>query len=95
VNAYTYGENLSWQLARHTLKFGVQALRYQQNRYYSSNDGALGWFLYQGAATAGSTGDTWGDFLQNRANSSARVLLLAVGGSANGVMLSSSRTTSR
>jgi hypothetical protein len=64
VNAYTYGENLSWQLARHTLKFGVQALRYQQNRYYSGNDGALGWFKYTGTA---SGGDAWADFLQNKA----------------------------
>jgi hypothetical protein len=64
VNAYTYGDNLSWQLGRHTLKFGVQALRYQENRYYSGNDGALGWFIYQGVA---SGGDPWADFLENNA----------------------------
>ncbi|HMH16084.1 MAG TPA: TonB-dependent receptor [Edaphobacter sp.] len=69
VNAFTYGDNLSWQLHRHTLKFGAQALRYQQNRYYSGNDGALGWFQYKGTATSGSTGisDPWSDFLQNDA----------------------------
>jgi hypothetical protein len=65
VNAFTYGENVSWQLARHTIKFGGQALRYQENRYYSGNDGSLGWFLYQGVAKNG--GDPWADFLQNDA----------------------------
>lgn len=64
VNAFTYGENISWQLGRHTLKFGGQFLRYQENRYYSGNDGALGWFKYTGTA---SSGDAWADFLQNRA----------------------------
>jgi Carboxypeptidase regulatory-like domain/TonB-dependent Receptor Plug Domain len=68
VNAFTYGDNLSWQLHRHTLKFGAQALRYQQNRYYSGNDGALGWFIYKGTATGTATvSDPWSDFLQNRA----------------------------
>jgi len=65
VNAFTYGENVSWQLARHTIKFGGQALRYQENRYYSGNDGSLGWFLYRG--TSQSHGDPWADFLQNDA----------------------------
>jgi hypothetical protein len=64
INAYTFGDNVSWQLGRHTVKFGGQALRYQQNRYYSGNDGALGWFIYQGKA---SGGDPWADFLQNNA----------------------------
>jgi hypothetical protein len=64
VNAYTYGENVSWQLGRHTLKFGGQFLRYQENRYYSGNDGALGWFKYTGTA---NSGDAWADFLQNSA----------------------------
>ncbi len=64
VNAYTFGENVSWQLSRHTIKFGAQALRYQQNRYYSGNDGALGCFKYSGTA---SGGDAWADFLQNKA----------------------------
>lgn len=63
VNAFTYGDNVSWQAGRHTIKFGGQALRYQENRYYSGNDGALGWFKYTGSAT----GDTWADFLENQA----------------------------
>ena len=64
VNAYTYGDNISWQLGRHTIKFGGQALRYQENRYYSGNDGVLGQFLYTGIFT----GDSWSDFLQDNAS---------------------------
>lgn len=63
VNAFTYGENLSWQLGRHTLKFGAQILRYQENRYYSGNDGELGWFRYDGTFT----GNSWSDFLEDKA----------------------------
>ena len=48
VNAYTYGDNLTWQHGKQTLKFGVQVLRYQENRYYSGNDGSLGWFGFNG-----------------------------------------------
>ena len=64
VNAFTYGDVVSWQLGRHTLKFGGQALRYQQNRYYSGNDGALGQFTYNGQYT----GSGYADFLTNQAN---------------------------
>jgi hypothetical protein len=63
INTYVYGDNISWQLGKHTLKFGGQALRYQQNRYYSGNDGALGQFGYTGAFT----GDSWTDFLTDTA----------------------------
>ncbi|MBS1799802.1 MAG: TonB-dependent receptor [Acidobacteria bacterium] len=65
VNAFTYGDNVSWQKGRHTLKFGAQALRYQANRNYSGNDGARGFFSYTGDPAA--TGDAWGDFLTNQA----------------------------
>ncbi|HVW77040.1 MAG TPA: TonB-dependent receptor [Alloacidobacterium sp.] len=63
INTFVYGDNVSWQLGRHTLKFGGQALRYQQNRYYSGNDGALGQFGY----TGNFTGDSWTDFLTDTA----------------------------
>lgn len=66
VNAFTYGDNVSWQRGRHTLKFGAQFLRYQANRNYSGNDGARGFFTYTGDPAA--TGDAWGDFLANRAS---------------------------
>ena len=64
TNAFTYGDNVSWQLGRHTLKFGGTAIRYQSNRNYSGNDGVLGHFDYNGT----SSGDAWADFLLNRAS---------------------------
>jgi hypothetical protein len=64
TNAFTYGDNVSWQIGRHTLKFGGTAIRYQSNRNYSGNDGVLGHFDYNGT----SSGDAWADFLQNKAS---------------------------
>jgi hypothetical protein len=60
VNAFTYGDNLTWQHGKQTLKFGAQVLRYQENRYYSGNDGTLGWFSFNGSVD---------DFLHDNVNS--------------------------
>jgi hypothetical protein len=49
VNTFTYGDNLTWQHGKQTLKIGGQVLRYQENRYYSGNDGTLGWFSFNGS----------------------------------------------
>ncbi|MCU1225260.1 MAG: TonB-dependent receptor, plug, partial [Edaphobacter sp.] len=70
TNAFTYGDNVSWQLGRHTLKFGGTAIRYQSNRNYSGNDGVLGHFDYNGTYTARTLGtnDAWADFLQNQSS---------------------------
>ncbi|HEV2278935.1 MAG TPA: TonB-dependent receptor [Acidobacteriaceae bacterium] len=51
-NIFTYGDDLIWQHAKHTTKFGVQIRRYQENNYYAGNYGALGQFLYSGQYTA-------------------------------------------
>ncbi len=64
TNAFTYGDDLSWQRGRHTIKIGVTAIRYQSNRNYSGNDGVLGHFDYDGTATL----DAWGDFLTNQSS---------------------------
>jgi hypothetical protein len=56
VNAFTYGDNQTWQHGKQTLKVGAQVLRYQENRYYSGNDGTLGWFNFNGSV---------GDFLHD------------------------------
>jgi hypothetical protein len=64
VNAFTYGDTLNWQIRRHSLKVGVQAIRYQQNRYFAGGDGALGHFN-PGGTGKNFTGSAWGDFLQN------------------------------
>ena len=69
TNAFTYGDNVSWQLGRNSLKFGGTAIRYQSNRNYSGNDGVLGHFDYNGTysqKTYGTT-DSWADFLLNQA----------------------------
>ena len=44
-NKISYGDNLTWQKGAHLLKFGAQAVRYRQNRYYAGNNGALGLFV--------------------------------------------------
>jgi hypothetical protein len=71
-NVFGYSDNLTWQRGRHLLKFGVQFLRYQQNNFYSGNNGALGYFNYTGAYTANpssqnSTLYPFADFLLDRA----------------------------
>jgi hypothetical protein len=62
VNALTYGENVIWQRGRHALKFGGQALRYQENRFCACGHGVLGSFSYNGQFT----GDSWADFLTDQ-----------------------------
>lgn len=70
TNAFTYGDNVSWQLGRHSLKFGGTAIRYQSNRNYSGNDGVLGHFDYDGTYSQKTfgTNDGWADFLLNQAH---------------------------
>jgi hypothetical protein len=78
LNTFLYGDNFTLLKNRHTLKFGVQFLRQQQNNFYPGNDGSLGGFYFLGAGTANassftnpngykSNGYTAADFLLNRA----------------------------
>lgn len=69
VNAFTYGDKVEWQIGRHSLKFGAQAIRYQENRYYSGNTGPDGSWTFTGTNTnpALSTGSSWADFLTDKA----------------------------
>jgi outer membrane receptor protein involved in Fe transport len=69
LNTFLYGDNLTWSKNRHTLKFGAQFLRQQQNNFYPGNDGSMGGFYYLGAGTANGTsgGYTGADFVLNRA----------------------------
>ncbi len=64
VNSFTYGDTVNWQVRRHSLKFGGQAIRYQENRYFSGQDGSLGHFN-TGGVGQNFTGSAWGDFLQD------------------------------
>ena len=68
-NTFSYIDILTYQLDRHTIKGGVQILRYQQNTFYPGNDGALGHYDYSGVYTAqfGTNGGfSLADFNLNR-----------------------------
>lgn len=51
MNNFTYGDNLTLQKGRHTIKLGAQLIRYQQNSIYTGNDGAEGNISYNGNYT--------------------------------------------
>ncbi|MBL8231933.1 MAG: TonB-dependent receptor [Bryobacterales bacterium] len=67
-NKFIYYDNLTWQKGKHLLKMGAQFMRYQQNRYYAGNNGALGLFRYNGTYT----GLDYSDFLIDALNSKGR-----------------------
>lgn len=67
-NTFQYGDNLTYQHGRHTLKGGLQWLRYRQNRFYAGNNGVLGFFTY----TTQYTGVGFADFLLNQLQSKGR-----------------------
>ncbi len=54
-NIYTYGDNLTLQFGKQTLKAGVEIVRYQENNFYPGNEGVMGQFGYSGNFTAGPT----------------------------------------
>ncbi|MGH9936329.1 MAG: carboxypeptidase regulatory-like domain-containing protein, partial [Blastocatellia bacterium] len=58
-NTFHYGDNLTWLRGRHSLKMGAQLQRYQQNRFYAGNNGALGTYSYG----TQFTGVAFADFL--------------------------------
>ncbi len=68
TNEFQYSDNFTKQLGRHVLKFGGQAARYQQNRYYSGNNGQLGLFTYDGRFS----GSSFADFLLDDLATSGR-----------------------
>ncbi len=67
-NKFQYFDNFTWQKGRHLLKMGGSAVRYQQNRYYAGNNGALGIFTYNNVYS----GVNFGDFLLNALNTKGR-----------------------
>jgi hypothetical protein len=67
-NKFIYYNNLTWQKGKHLLKFGAQFMRYQQNRFYAGNNGALGLFRYNGVYT----GLDYADFLIDALNGKGR-----------------------
>lgn len=67
-NKFIFYDNLTWQKGRHLIKMGGQFMRYQQNRYYSGNNGILGVFRYNGTYS----GLDFSDFLLDALNSKGR-----------------------
>ncbi|MBC8167707.1 MAG: TonB-dependent receptor, partial [Bryobacteraceae bacterium] len=64
-NKFHISETLSWSKGRHFLRFGANGVRYQQNRFYSGNNGALGTFGY----SALFSGSQFSDFLLDQVSS--------------------------
>jgi len=67
-NKFIFYNNMTWMKGKHLLKIGGQLMRYQQNRYYSGNNGTLGVFRYTGTYT----GLDYADFLIDALNSKGR-----------------------
>ncbi|HUO31477.1 MAG TPA: hypothetical protein VMU80_19795, partial [Bryobacteraceae bacterium] len=51
-NTFSYIDDLTWQKGKHTLDFGIQALRYQNNYPTANNNGYLGSLIYNGNFTS-------------------------------------------
>ena len=68
AKTYQINEKLTWIAGRHTLKFGGQFLRYDQQRFYAGNNGLLGFFTYNG----GFTGFAFSDFLLDMVSAKGR-----------------------
>ncbi len=51
-NTFLYADNLTWLKGKHTLKFGINIGRYQQNNFYPGNDGSMGALTYTGNFTS-------------------------------------------
>ncbi len=60
-NIFTYGDNITFQLAKHTVRAGVEILRYQQNNFYPGNDGIMGREQYSGSFTGNNVADFLSD----------------------------------
>ncbi len=56
-NTFTYGDNITFQFRKHTVRAGVEILRYQQNNFYPGNDGVMGRQEYTGAYTGEQISD--------------------------------------
>ena len=67
-NKFHLSETFTWSRGRHFLKFGANGVRYQQNRFYSGNNGALGTFGY----SALFSGSPFADFLLDIVSSKGR-----------------------
>ena len=78
-NTYSYIDDVTWQHGLHSIRMGVQALRYQNNYPTANNNGYLGSLTYSGdfssnpsAANAGGYGGA--DFLLDRVTQAGATL---------------------
>ena len=67
-NKYHISETLTISKNRHFLRFGANGVRYQQNRFYSGNNGALGSFGY----SATYSGSSLADFMLDQVTTKGR-----------------------
>ena len=65
---FQINERLTWVKGRHQLKFGGSWNHYNMERYYSGNNGQLGFIQYNGAFT----GVAFADFLLDQVQSKGR-----------------------
>jgi outer membrane receptor protein involved in Fe transport len=68
AKTYQINEKLTWLKGRHSVKFGGQFLRYDQQRFYAGNNGLLGFINYNGAFT----GFAFSDFLLDQVSGKGR-----------------------
>ena len=78
-NTYSYIDNVTFIHGKHTVTFGVQALRYQNNYPTANNNGYLGSLSYNGSFTSNPSLSNAGgyggaDFLLDRVSSAAATL---------------------
>jgi outer membrane receptor protein involved in Fe transport len=65
---FQINQRLTWLRGRHTLKFGGNWNHYVMDRYYSGNNGQLGFIAY----TGNFTGAAFGDFLLDQVSTKGR-----------------------
>jgi Carboxypeptidase regulatory-like domain len=67
TTTYQYTDSLTFSKGNHLFKTGAEVLRYQQNRFYGSNNGIFGAFDFNGSYTSqigvNNTGSGVADFL--------------------------------
>jgi Carboxypeptidase regulatory-like domain/TonB dependent receptor len=68
ATTFQVNDKFTWLKGRHTMKFGGQWLRYDQQRFYAGNNGLLGFIAYNGAFT----GYPFADFLLDLSSSKGR-----------------------
>ncbi|MGA7521108.1 MAG: TonB-dependent receptor [Acidobacteriaceae bacterium] len=78
-NTYSYMDDVTWQHGKHTLTFGTQSLRYQNNYPTANNYGYMGSLDYAGAFTsdpslANAGGYGGADFLLDYVSGAAATL---------------------